>query len=81
MLISLLVAALCNSSIFVVSMTLKCRLPAANSLVSDESIDSGRSLLKQRNRSGPRTVPCGTPGVTFAVFDFTPSRMTSEFCG
>ena len=29
----------------------------------------GRSLMYARNRSGPSTVPCGTPEVTGAEFD------------
>ena len=69
--------SLCSSSLSLsFSITLKSRLSSANSFVSEDNIDSGRSLMKQRNRSSPRSIPCGTPGVTFAVFDFTTSRMT-----
>ena len=62
------------------SITLKSMLSSAKSLLSEEKItvkmDSGRRLMKQRNRSGTGTVPCRTPGMTSAVSDFTPSRIT-----
>jgi hypothetical protein len=49
---------------------------SANSLVVDVT-DSGKSLMYRRNRSGPRTVPWGTPDVTGDLPDFIPSHTTS----
>ena len=37
---------------------------------------SGRSLMKSRNRNGPRTLPWGTPDWTGAVLEVTPSSNT-----
>jgi hypothetical protein len=37
-------------------------------------LTSGRSLMKVRKSSGPRTVPCGTPDNTSAVDEVWPSR-------
>ena len=56
---------------------LKSRLSSANSLASEDSrpSDTGRSLMKQRNIIGPRTVPCGTPGVASTVTDLSTSSM------
>ena len=32
----------------------------------------GRSLMHTKNSSGPRHDPCGTPQLTFAIFDVCP---------
>ena len=37
---------------------------------------SGRSLMWHKNRSGPRTVPCGTPESTWTASDSSPSTTT-----
>ena len=34
------------------------------------------SLIYERNIKGPSTVPCGTPDVTLAVLDLSPSMVT-----
>ena len=48
---------------------------SANNRVFDV-VTSGKSLMNARKRSGPRTVPCGTPKRTSACDDRTPSRRT-----
>ena len=50
-------------------------------VVSKEStlllvIDSCRSLMYARNKTGPRTVPCGTPLVTGLGVEVSPSSST-----
>ena len=42
-------------------------------------MDSGRSLMKTKKSKGQRTVPCGTPDVTWEVSDVAPSSTTSCF--
>ena len=42
----------------------------------DELPQFGRSLICIRNRSGPRTVPWGTPDVTGLASDDIPSKKT-----
>jgi hypothetical protein len=39
---------------------------------------SGKSFMKVKNSNGPFTVPCGTPDITSAQEDVTPSNTT--FC-
>ena len=39
-------------------------------------LTSGIALMNARKRSGPRTVPCGTPKRTSACDDWTPSSRT-----
>ena len=39
-------------------------------------IDSCRSLMYARNKTGPRTVPCGTPLVTGLGVEVSPSSST-----
>lgn len=34
-----------------------------------EEIFLGRSLIKTKNKSGPRTEPCGTPEMTLEVLE------------
>ena len=51
------------------------RESSAKSRMSD-LVQSGMSLMKVRNRRGPRTVPCGTPERTSAVVDVFPSMMS-----
>ena len=58
-------------------MLLKRRQSSANSLVQEECTTSGRSLMYERKRRGPRTVPWGTPDVTFAWVECIPSSRTS----
>ena len=41
-----------------------------------ELVTSGRSLMKVKESSGPRTVSCGTPDNTSAVDEVWPSRRT-----
>ena len=48
------------------------RQSSANNLVLDERMHLGRLFMYTRNKSGPRTVPWGTPDVT----DDSPSTMT-----
>ena len=43
---------------------------------ASELVTSGRSLMKVKKSSGPRTVPCGTPDNTSAVDEAWPSRRT-----
>ncbi|KAH3796132.1 hypothetical protein DPMN_149699 [Dreissena polymorpha] len=38
--------------------------------------DEGRSLMKSRNRRGPRTDPLGTPEITGAMVEVAPSTTT-----
>ena len=40
---------------------------------------SGRSFIIAKKRSGPRTVPCGTPERTSALVDLVPSKRTDCF--
>ena len=40
---------------------------------------SGKSFIYTRKRTGPRTVPCGTPEVTGAISDDSPSRTSLMF--
>ena len=49
--------------------------PSANSLVFDVTL-SGRSLMNNKKRSGPSTVPRGTPLMTEAFSDVATSTMT-----
>ena len=66
----------CKQSSLVV-MGLKIKLSSANSLVEEVGdMDSGRSLIYSRKRSGPRTVPCGTPEETVTESEEAPSRRT-----
>jgi hypothetical protein len=39
---------------------------------------SGKSFIYTRKRTGSRTVPCGTPEVTGAISDDSPSRTTVD---
>ena len=48
---------------------------SAKSRTCDDS-ESGRSLIKTRNKIGPRTDPCGTPDVTGADAELSPSTTT-----
>ena len=41
-----------------------------------DATHSGRSLMKTKNNSGPKTVPWGTPDVALATLLLVPSRMT-----
>ena len=49
---------------------------SANSLTLLLVIDSCRSLMYARNKTGPRTVPCGTPLVTGLGVEVSPSSST-----
>ena len=40
---------------------------------------SGRSFIYNRKRSGPRTVPCGTPDSTLVEEEVSPSRHTTHW--
>jgi hypothetical protein len=51
-------------------------IPASAKRRASELVTSGRSLMKVRKSSGPRTVPCGTPDNTSAVDEVWPSRRT-----
>ena len=59
-----------------ISITLYRKLSSANNLVWEDHIDCDRSFMKHKNRSGPSTVPCGTPDMTSTGSDVTPSRAT-----
>jgi len=63
----------CRSLSFL--MTLYMRLSSANSRMSYD-VRSGISLIYARNRSGPSTVPCGTPDITSSLVDLVPSSTT-----
>ena len=52
------------------------RQSSANSIASEVFTTSGRSLMKARNSSGPKTVPWGTPESTSFWEDFWPSKTT-----
>ena len=41
---------------------------------------SGRTLMKSKNTNGPRTLPWGTPDLTGAVMEVTPSSNTCCVC-
>ena len=43
---------------------------------TDDLILSGRSLMKIRNRTGPKTDPCGTPDRTGTGSEARPSNTT-----
>ena len=49
---------------------------SAKSLTLLLVIDSCRSLMYARNKTGPRTVPCGTPLVTGLGVEVSPSSST-----
>ena len=49
---------------------------SAKSLTMLLVIDSCRSLMYARNKTGPRTVPCGTPLVTGLGVEVSPSSST-----
>ena len=44
---------------------------SANSLMS-QCKPRGKSLIKIRNNSGPKTDPCGTPALSFSLLDDCP---------
>ena len=48
--------------------------PSVKSLVLACTLAS-KSLMKRRNRSGPNTVPCGTPLNTGVFSDVAPSTI------
>ena len=60
-----------------VVVLLNRRQSSANSLVQEECTKSGRSLMYERKRRGPRTVHWGTHDVTFAWEECIPSSRTS----
>ena len=75
--ISSVCRSLCNrSQSAVLSMTLYRRQSSAKSLGVLCSF-SGRSFMYTKNRAGLRTEPCGTPEVTAAVSDSSPSITTT----
>jgi hypothetical protein len=51
-------------------------LSSANSLSWLDFIHSDKSFIYTRKRTGPRTVPWGTPEVTGTISDDSPSRTT-----
>ena len=53
---------------------------SANSLVLNWT-QSERSLIKIKNNRGPRTVPCGTPLITWIQSDVEPSTKTPAVSG
>ena len=68
----------CTTRFSMLLMTLYTKASSAKSLtVVPESTTEGLSFIHRRNSSRPNTVPCGTPEVTGAYSDFTPSRTTS----
>ena len=58
----------------------KRRQSSAKCFVILDLMQSGRSLMKVRNRSGSCTVPWGTPEMTFASDDKVPSNGTCYLC-
>ena len=48
---------------------------SANSLSEEEMLLS-ILLIYDKNITGPKTVPCGTPDITLAYFDSYPSTTT-----
>ena len=63
----------------VVVIALNSRQSSAKNLGDEFWTTSGRSLMYVRKRMGPWTVPWGTPDVTSAGEECTPSRSTSCF--
>ena len=45
----------------------RCKQSFVNSLALEDSLDADWSLMKQKDRSGSRTVPCVTPEETSAL--------------
>ena len=54
-------------------------LSSANSLILEVRLFS-MSFIYRRKRSGPSTVPWGTPDVTICVSEWEPLRVPGEFC-
>lgn len=42
------------------------------------SFDFGMSLVYSRNKTGPRTLPCGIPAVIFFMSEYSPSCLTRK---
>ena len=58
-------------------MTRYTRQSSAKSLHLVEGSNTvGRSFINSKNKSGPRTVPCGTPDVTTILLEKQPSTVT-----
>ena len=53
------------------------RLSSANRRILDV-MSLPISLIYKRNIKGPSTVPCGTPDVTLAVLDLSPSMHSQK---
>ena len=60
---------------FLLKMGLYSRQSSAKKRAA-ELVTSGRSLVKVKTSSGPRTVPCGTPDNTSAVDEVWQSMRT-----
>ena len=54
---------------FMLLLWKKIVVSSAKSLVLPSGQQIGRSLIKRRKRSGPKTEPCGTPQDIGRVFD------------
>ena len=52
---------------------------SANNLIVQCDRQSGKSLMYVKNKSGPSTVPCGTPEVTNVGVEKEPSTVISHF--
>jgi hypothetical protein len=55
---------------------LKIFVSSAKAAIDDEEILSGKSLTYNRNSTGPRIEPWGTPDVTGKVGEVTPRTVT-----
>ena len=59
-----------------VLISLYTRQSSAKSHVVVPGVTCGKSFMKSRNNNGPRTVPCGTPDMTCAFGEESPSMIT-----